>query len=45
MRQQGHDIQPLYHGGTDVRLNGTWTLTFDTPVWQWYVKNYEQTNQ
>lgn len=44
MRQQGHDIQPWYHGGTDIRLNGTWTLTFDTPVWEWYVKNYEQTN-
>lgn len=42
MQQQGHVISPIYRpGGTDIRLNGCCRLRFTTPVWQWYVTNYD----
>ena len=44
MHQQGYVIESVYAGGTDIRLNGTWTMEFTTPVWEWYINNYEQTN-
>jgi hypothetical protein len=45
MQSQGHAIPKIYKpGGTDIRLNGCCRLTFSTPVWQWYINNYEHTN-
>jgi hypothetical protein len=41
MTKQGYQIEPCYLNATDIRLNGTWTIEFDAPVWQWYCKNYE----
>lgn len=42
MRAQGHDIPKIYRpGGTDIRLNGCCRMHFTTPVWQWYVTNYD----
>jgi hypothetical protein len=47
MQSQGHAIEKIYRpGGTDIRLNGCCRLHFTTPVWQWYITNYdnERTN-
>ena len=47
MQRQGHAIEKIYRpGGTDIRLNGCCRLEFTTPVWQWYITNYdnERTN-
>jgi hypothetical protein len=47
MQSQGHVIEKIYRpGGTDIRLNGCCRLEFTTPVWQWYITNYdnERTN-
>lgn len=42
MAQQGHHIPSIYRpGGTDIRLNGCCRMHFSTPVWQWYVTNYD----
>jgi len=41
MAQQGYQIEPCYMRAADIRLNGTWTITFDTPIWQWWCENYE----
>jgi hypothetical protein len=42
MQQQGHAIPAIYRpGGTDIRLNGCCRLQFTTPVWQWYITNYD----
>lgn len=39
MSEQGHDILPCYPGGTDIRLNGTWSINFELPVWEWNTRN------
>lgn len=42
MAQQGHIIPAVYRpGGTDIRLNGCCRMHFTTPVWQWYITNYD----
>lgn len=40
MAAQGHEIQPCYPSGTDIRLNGTWSINFDLPIWEWCVRTY-----
>lgn len=40
MTAQGHEILPCYPTGTDMRLNGTWEINFESPVWEWYVRSY-----
>jgi len=35
MIAQGYVIEKEYPRGTDMRLNGTWSIQFDTPIWQW----------
>lgn len=39
MSRQGYNILDVYESGTDIRLNGTWYLNFDTPIWEWCTKN------
>lgn len=42
MQSQGHAIEKIYQpGGTDIRLNGCCRLEFTTPVWHWYITNYD----
>ena len=38
MSQRGYDIPKIYPNTTQLRLNGEWTLTFESPVWQWHTK-------
>lgn len=38
MKQKGFDIPKIYNTTTQLRLNGTWTLTFDSPVWLWHTR-------
>ena len=40
--QNGHVIDKEYPHGTDIRLNGTWTINFSTPIWQWCVQRLDQ---
>jgi hypothetical protein len=40
MASQGHEILPCYPTGTDMRLNGTWSINFDLPIWEWCVRSY-----
>jgi len=40
--QNGHVIEKEYPHGTDIRLNGTWTINFTTPVWQWCVERFNK---
>jgi hypothetical protein len=40
MRDQGHEIQENYHRCTEIRLNGTWTLNFNLPIWQWCTEHF-----
>jgi hypothetical protein len=38
----GYVIEKEYPHGTDIRLNGTWTINFTTPVWQWCVERIDK---
>jgi hypothetical protein len=40
MHDQGYEIQEKYHHCTELRLNGTWTLKFDLPIWQWCTEHF-----
>jgi len=40
MHDQGHEIQEKYHRCTELRLNGTWTLKFNLPIWQWCTEHF-----
>lgn len=38
MKSRGYDIQPVDKNSTHIRLNGTWTMEFESPVWKWHTK-------
>lgn len=40
MTQQGYNIQKEYVQGTEMHLNGVWSIQFDTPIWQWCAERY-----
>ena len=42
MKSQGYNIDKCYPNSTDIRLNGTWTINFNTPIWEWCVQRYAQ---
>lgn len=35
MRERGIGIESTYTKTTQIRLNGTWSMEFDLPLWQW----------
>lgn len=35
MRSRGMNIDPVYKNSTQIRLNGTWSLQFQLPIWKW----------
>lgn len=40
MLDQGYVIEKEYAHGTDMRLNGIWSINFSAPIWQWCVERY-----
>ena len=38
--KEGHDIFPVYDNCTELRLNGTYTCFFSTPIWKWIINSY-----
>ncbi len=37
MKDKGILIAESYPNSTELRLNGVWSIAFETPVWQWHV--------
>lgn len=42
MAQQGYTIQKEYPQGTEIRLNGVWSIHFNTPIWQWCTERFDK---
>jgi hypothetical protein len=38
MQSRGYDIQPIYENSLHMRLNGTWSMTFQSPIWLWHTR-------
>ncbi len=38
MKSRGYDIQPVYENSLHIRLNGAWSMEFESPVWRWHTK-------
>tara|TARA_B110000503_G_C7026160_1_gene361925 strand:+ start:103 stop:579 length:477 start_codon:yes stop_codon:yes gene_type:complete len=41
MNKKGYQIEPCYINATDINLNGTLTINFSTPLWEWWCNHYE----